>query len=38
VPVPTFGQRKFVFRFYKDDRDIFKRLEPWNIDHTKLIK
>jgi len=32
IPVPRFGQRKFVFRFYHDDRDDFKRLEPWSLN------
>ena len=32
IPVERFGQRKFVSRFYHDDREDFHRLAPWNLN------
>lgn len=30
VPVEKFGQRKFVFRFFHDDRTVFQGRKPWD--------
>ena len=29
IPVRRFGQRKFVFRFYHDNREFMQELKPW---------